>query len=129
MGMRHISCRWIGAAAGGRLPVLLFSLAALCGVASAQTITEFTVPSPTSGPESITAGSDGAMWFTETKNGNQKFGRITTAGVITEIPFGTGTQRHNYDITSGPDGALWLTVQAGTDENSLDKLARLTTGG
>jgi len=69
------------------------------------------------------------MWFTETKNGNQKFGRITTAGVITEIPFGTGTQRHNYDITSGPDGALWFTVQAGSDESGLDKIGRITTGG
>jgi streptogramin lyase len=44
--------------------------------ASAQTITEFTIPTELSGPASITVGPDGALWFTE--NEANKIGRITT---------------------------------------------------
>jgi hypothetical protein len=37
--------------------------------------TEFVVPTPHSSPEAITAGPDGALWFTEWEGG--KIGRIT----------------------------------------------------
>jgi virginiamycin B lyase len=45
-------------------------------------ITEFPIPSIDPSAENITAGSDGAVWFTESVA--NKLGRITTSGQITE---------------------------------------------
>ena len=58
-------------------------------------------------PDGITAGPDGALWFTDP--GNDTIGRITTAGVYTlEKPPGTEV---SAGITTGPDGNLWFTLQ------------------
>jgi len=51
-------------------------------------LTEYALPTAPSGPQSITAGPDGALWFTE--NGGNKIGRITTAGAVTEYTVPTG---------------------------------------
>jgi streptogramin lyase len=80
-------------------------------------------------PNQITAGPDGALWFTVDYDGPlpephnaDMIGRITTAGVITEIP--TPTQGSMPGgITVGPDGALWFTEANG------DKIGRLSLGG
>ena len=61
----------------------------------------------------ITAGPDGALWFTEIPSGN-KIGRITTAGLITEYPVPTANS-YPCGITAGPDGALWFTESAGNN--------------
>ena len=60
----------------------------VAGVASGQTITEFSagITGPTE-PTSITAGPDGNLWFTEYYGG--RIGRITRAGVITEFALGS----------------------------------------
>ena len=82
------------------------------------TASVFTDPS-ISFPNGITAGSDGALWFT---NGNNiRSGRITTDGVVTNytdpsINFPDG-------IAEGSDGALWFT---NGDNNSI---GRITTDG
>ena len=70
-------------------------------------------------PAGITAGPDGALWFT---NGdNNSIGRISTTGVVTNY---TGTGIDSPDgITAGPDGALWFTNYA---NNSI---GRITTTG
>src|SRR6266567_2497852 len=46
-------------------------------------ITEFPIPTPSSGPSGIASAPDGALWFAE-RFGN-KIGRITTSGAITEF--------------------------------------------
>jgi hypothetical protein len=56
---------------------LLLCCVGLARLAGAATITEFPLPTPNSGPSGITAGPDGALWFSE-ETGN-KIGRITTA--------------------------------------------------
>jgi virginiamycin B lyase len=84
---------------------------------------EFPVPLATSSPvpcvdlafvgalDQITAGPDGALWFTEPRD--NQIGRITTAGDITEFTLpatsfpGSSTPE---GITVGPDGALWFTA-------------------
>jgi virginiamycin B lyase len=89
-------------------------------------ITEYPVPTnsvfinATGNPYGITAGPDGALWFTEgTAN---KIGRITTAGSFTEYP--VPTPNSGLDpITAGPDGALWFT------EGFAQKIGRITTSG
>ena len=93
----------------------LYALAALVTVsmvalgwpssASAQ-ITQFPIPTPGSQPNGITAGPDGALWFTETAG--SKIGRITTTGAITEFPVPTPGPLSLGGITAGPDGALWF---------------------
>ncbi len=92
----------------------------LVGVAGAATITEFAIPTPNSRPTDITAGPDGALWFTE-RDAN-KIGRITTAGAITEFAIPTAGSSP-MGITAGPDGALWFTEFNGS------KIGRITTAG
>jgi virginiamycin B lyase len=60
-------------------------------------------------PINITAGPDGALWFTE--NAANKIGRITTDGVISEFTIPTADSSPFF-ITTGPDGAVWFTEAA-----------------
>jgi len=85
--------------------------------------TEFALPQLSekdcaSGPQGITIGPDGALWFTDSAD---KIGRITTQGQVTE--YALSTWAHPMGITTGPDGALWFT------ESNLDKIGRITTQG
>jgi len=54
----------------------------------------------------ITAGPDGAIWFTDTSN--NAIGQITTTGTISEFALPTAGATPN-GITVGPDGNLWFT--------------------
>ena len=91
------------------------------GVASGQTITEFST-GMTAGayPYGITAGPDGNLWFTEF-NGD-RIGRITPAGVITEFSTGMTAGAQPAFITAGPDGNFWFTEYTGNG------IGRITTG-
>jgi streptogramin lyase len=60
---------------------------------------------PDTAPLGITAGPDGALWFTE--EGVNQVGRITTAGVLREYPLTALCCWPEY-IAAGPDGALWF---------------------
>ena len=68
-------------------------------------IIETTVPTAGSGPNGITAGPDGNLWFTE--QDGDKIGSINpvTRG-ITEIPLSAGSEPQG--IMAGPDGNLWF---------------------
>jgi virginiamycin B lyase len=106
---------------------LALSCAGLEGVAGAATITEFPIPTPNSGPVGITAGPDGALWFTEAGTG--KIGRITTAGTLTEFPIPTPNSGP-VGITAGPDGALWFTeFGCFFPPCPASKIGRITTAG
>lgn len=104
--------------------IFLMGLLSLAVLSSAQDVSfkEYQLSgSPV--PTSITAGPDGALWFTE-YFGN-KIGRITTTGTITEYPVaGVGSELSQLNtITAGPDGALWFT------EGYAGKIGRITTEG
>jgi virginiamycin B lyase len=72
-------------------------------------------------PVEITAGPDGALWFTE--SGADYIGRITTdTQSITEYPIPTPNSQP-WGITTGPDKNLWFT------ELSAGKIGRMTTSG
>jgi virginiamycin B lyase len=90
-------------------------------VAAAQTITEYPLPAGSSGPTVVTAGPDGALWFTI--DSTNQIGRVTPAGVFTVYPIPTNSSNPFYGIASGPDGALWFT------EASANKIGRITTSG
>jgi streptogramin lyase len=87
--------------------------------ATAQTITQFDLPTIGSNPYGIAAGPDGALWFAQ-GSGN-RIGRITTAGVITEFTL-PSPGSDPIGIAAGPDGALWFTQQTG------NRIGRITTG-
>ena len=75
-----------------------------------STITEFPVPTPGTLPESIVAGPDGNLWFTE---GSTKIGTINpTTHVATDFTTPTAAS-YPYGIAAGPDGNLWFT-ESGT---------------
>jgi virginiamycin B lyase len=72
--------------------------------------------------DGIAAGADGALWFTEINGG--EVGRITTAGILSQVPVPTATNSLE-SMLAGPDGALWFF----DDTGSAGNLQRLTTGG
>src|SRR5436190_46685 len=96
----------------------LCAVLVIVGSAQGATLTEF--PAPSSNPAGITAGPDGALWFTEA--GSNQIGRITTGGVVTnEYTLPSGSEPG--DIDAGPDGRLWFT------EALSSKIGAITTAG
>src|SRR6266545_890743 len=89
-------------------------------ITTAGVISEFTVPTTSSGPFGIAAGPDGELWFTE--GFGNKVGRITTSGTFAEFTIPTATSAPAR-IAAGPDGALWFAELGG------DKIGRITTAG
>lgn len=86
-------------------------------------VTEFALPTANAGPNEITLGNDGAIWFTE-RTAN-KIGRITVSGAITE--YATPTPNADpYGIASLPGecapghGDIWFT------EAGANKIGRIT---
>jgi len=107
------------------LAVLAVGLGALQVIAAGPVsaapgdITEFALP-PGSGPDGITTGPDGNLWFTASSG---RVGRITPTGTITEYAAGITTEPGQRGITTGPDGNLWFT------EASRDRIGRITPDG
>src|SRR5215470_17807669 len=94
---------------------------AQCRPSTAVTGWAYTGPGIT-GPWGITAGPDGALWFTN-RTGNT-IGRITTTGKVKTFS-GTGISAPE-GITAGPDGNLWFTTDTTVNEDSI---GRITTTG
>ena len=69
----------------------------------------------------ITAGPDGNLWFAGFND--DKIGRITPQGVVTEFSAGISPGAGLYDIAAGADGNLWFT------EAGLDRIGRITPLG
>jgi virginiamycin B lyase len=95
----------------------LAATAAGCGHSNAGQVSVYRDPSIRA-PHSITAGPDGALWFTNT-NGNS-IGRISTDGTVTN--YSGATIKAPHSITTGPDGALWFT---NTNGNSIGRITTL----
>jgi virginiamycin B lyase len=111
----------VGAKALGLAALVLSATNIVSGEITA--INYFLPPSRTQ-VSGITAGPDGALWFTEF---HWKIVRVTTDGVFTEYPVPTGG--HPESITAGPDGALWFTTFADLGLIYEGKIGRITTAG
>jgi virginiamycin B lyase len=98
--------------------------------ATRWTITEwFPVSIPA---ESIVAGPDGALWFASRDRNNNKIGRITTAGVVTEFPITGLSSAQSFvftNIAAGPDGALWYGFARVSRASFRMGIGRITTTG
>ena len=84
-------------------------------------LVEFSTPTSSSFPASITAGPDGNLWFIE--SGANKIGRISTTGSIVEFNGPTGINTNLQSLIAGPDGAMWF-VDIGNQA-----IGRITTLG
>jgi virginiamycin B lyase len=107
-----------------RLGALLIALAtgAIPALAArAGAIIEYPIPTAASSPRGVTAGADGALWFTE--SAADRIGRITTSGMATEFPLPGAGGRGPYGVAPGPDGALWFA------EDSGNQIGRITPAG
>ena len=90
-------------------------------VSAAPVITEYPV---TPYPYGITAGPDGALWYTSGVSNH--IARATTSGAVTVY---TLPDPHvASSITVGPDGALWFTLGA-FNSASAGLIGRITTSG
>src|SRR5262249_15166178 len=81
--------------------------------------TMFSVPTADSWPLGITAGPDGAIWFTERQA--DKVARMSTDGSLTEWDLTPGAFPNR--IVAGPDGAIWFT------ELHAGQIGRIDTAG
>jgi sugar lactone lactonase YvrE len=88
--------------------------------ATAGSVTEYSIPTASSHPNSIVTGRDGNLWFTESVS--NKIGRISPAGIISEYPIPTASSSPQ-EIAAGPDGNLWFT------ESVSNKIGRISPGG
>jgi hypothetical protein len=87
------------------------------GLAWARTVSEFPVPTPSSQPLGIAAGSDGALWFAEF-NAN-KIGRITTDAGLVGPAGGAGAPGPSGSTgATGPQGPAGVTGAQGPAGNS-----------
>jgi virginiamycin B lyase len=98
------------------VPIVSLGLAVGNAAASGNArVTDYTDPS-INFPLRIAAGSDGALWFTNTGS----IGRISTSGTVTTY---SDPDIDPYWITAGPDGALWFT------NVNHESIGRITTSG
>ena len=99
---------------------------AIGSITTSGAITRFHDPA-INNVEGVTAGPDGALWFTNTAANS--IGRMTTAGAVTS--FTDSSISHPGGITTGPDGALWFTDRGEPSpiEPVGDGIGRITTTG
>jgi virginiamycin B lyase len=92
-------------------------------VTPAGEVTDYPIPiDPRQGcVTAITAGPDGALWFTAQYV--NLIGRMSTNGSVTATYSPPTADAQPSEITSGPDGALWFT------EYQANKIGRITTNG
>jgi streptogramin lyase len=117
---------WSVACGNLLLSFVLSLLLAACSMPSQNGLAhfrEFPLP-PGSYLGALAAGPDGNVWFTvpAVAAGEEKIGKITPSGVITEYPLPT----HNsylQGITAGHDGNVWFTEYEG------NKIGRITPSG
>lgn len=102
------------------LAALAASAVAAPALAAAPAITEISSAlSSSAAPQGIAMGPDGNMWFAEF--GADKIGRVTPAGVVTELALTSGSKP--FDVAAGHDGAIWFS------EWGRDKIGHMTTDG
>jgi virginiamycin B lyase len=109
---------------GGLSLAVAIGMPSIAAAASTVKAVEYPVPVSTGSILDLTAGPDGAVWFTEKQAAT--IGRITPRGAVHLYPLPSPTQGDPppqlIGITTGSDGALWFASAA-------PYAGRLTTAG
>ena len=97
------------------------------------TFSQFTLPSGNHifWRESMTADSNGDVWFTRSTGSGQSEGmidRITPNGEVTEYPIAEGFVNF-MGLTTGPDGNLWFTLEDANASGDGFAVGKLTPQG
>ncbi len=123
LGRRALGRRAVGICTG-LVAMVVAAFGITTATAGATPLTEFDLPAGTSASSLIEA-SDGALWFAETTGtGAPEIGRITTAGVITQITTGFLPGAVIHDITTGANGTIWF-----SDNGATKALGEVTPSG
>jgi streptogramin lyase len=85
-------------------------------ISQAGVITEYTIPSGTTGDD-IAPGASGFLWFSEASS----IGKISVGGHVTEYPLSVGSDA--IGLSKGPDGNMWFA------DASLNKIGKITPTG
>jgi virginiamycin B lyase len=103
---------------------VVIAVAAAAARASAAPLTEFPLPAGTTATTLID-GTDGALWFGETTSTNKpEIGRITTAGVITQITSGFLPGAVVHAVAAGAGGTIWF-----ADDGTTKAIGKVTAAG
>jgi RHS repeat-associated protein len=98
-----------------------YNVSKIAKISMSGVVTEYTIPTSSSGPEGITVGPDGNIWFAEhTANKIGKFNPNTTTFTEYSVPT---TNSGPEAITTGSDGNLWFTEDIG------GAISQITTSG
>ncbi|MBV8368458.1 MAG: hypothetical protein JO036_05925 [Candidatus Eremiobacteraeota bacterium] len=104
--------------------------AAVYRFALSGVVTAYRIPSGYS-PKEIVAGSDGALWFTESYTVGHalrsRLGRISTSGVITE--FSVASDRGIYGLVADRRGGIWFIEGAPINTVVRASIGKLTSKG
>jgi streptogramin lyase len=122
MGRRLLRSGWARVVV--TLVAAAITAAAGAARAGATPLTEFDLP-PGTTATSLIDGDDGALWFAETTATMQpEIGRITTAGVITQLTNGflPGAQLHA--LATGAGGTIWF-----ADDGITKAIGRVSSTG
>jgi streptogramin lyase len=94
--------------------LLVWLLCGSAGVATAQTVSEFPIPTASAKPQCLSPGPDGNVWVAERTI--SKIARVSPAGDITEFPAlgtGAGLSLPVQCVAQGQDGNVWFTASLG----------------
>jgi streptogramin lyase len=92
-------------------------------VTTAGAVTVFPIPSyglKSAELESLAAGPDGNLWFTEDQGPRSIFGRISPSGVVTRLPVGNLTYP---SVANAPDGSLIVSEQGAGGRNAVFRVS------
>jgi streptogramin lyase len=102
--------------------------------APAISITDFSVPTPNSGPDWIIKGPDGNLWFNEvnvstTDSQGQSHGRIARMAPDGHVDAFSTPLAQAGGLVAGTDGNIWFTDTSGGDQPTTSEIAVMSTAG
>jgi streptogramin lyase len=97
-------------------------------------ITEFPLPDATPYVNGLAAGPDGNIWFNSSGSGDNRIGRMSTAGAVTwfSVPLSfTWCKCQRSLISAGPDGNIWYFSPERTQDPNVFRvrIARISPRG
>jgi streptogramin lyase len=81
------------------------------------------------GPQAISRGPEGNMWFTDWRSTGGTIGRISPSGHLVPFPSDPELPDAPYGITEGSDGNMWFTDREVKFTDGRSSIGRITPSG